>query len=132
MIGNDSRAAFSVTNFRKSWQPFFKYRSALFGTILISLVWTTLFFFLKNEHESAERAAIQNSTNLAGALQEHLTRSLSEIDRTLVIIRTLYEREKNNFDLAAWLKSNRALNDEDLKVSIVDKDGKARLSSDKA
>ena len=58
MIGNDGLAAFSVTNFKKSWQPFFKYRSVLFGTILISLVWATLFFFLKNEHESAERAAI--------------------------------------------------------------------------
>ena len=67
MIGNDGLAAFSVTNFTKSWQPFFKYRSVLFGTILIGLVWATLFFFLKNEHESAERAAIQNSTNLAGS-----------------------------------------------------------------
>ena len=132
MIGNDGHAAFSVTNFKKSWQPFLKYRSVLFGAILISLVWTTLFFFLKNEHESAERAAIQNSTNLAGALEEHLLRSLSEIDRTLLIVRTLYERDKNKLDLAAWLKSSRALNDEDLKVSIVDSDGNVRLSSDRA
>jgi len=132
MIGNDSHAVFPVTHFSKSWQPFFKYRSALFGTILISLVWMTLFFFLKNEHESAERAAIQNSTNLAGALEEHLSRSLSEIDRILVIVRTLYERDKNKFDLAAWLKSSRVLNDEDLKISIVDNGGDARLSGDKA
>jgi diguanylate cyclase (GGDEF)-like protein/PAS domain S-box-containing protein len=130
MIGNDGLAAFSVTNFTKSWQPFFKYRSVLFGTILISLVWTTLFFFLKNEHESAERAAIQNSTNLAGALEEHLSRSLTEIDRTLLIIRTLYERDKNKFDLAGWLKSTRVLKYEDLRVSIVDNNGDVRLSSD--
>jgi len=132
MIGNDSHTVFPVTHFSKSWQPFFKYRSALFGTILISLVWMTLFFFLKNEHESAERAAIQNSTNLAGALEEHLSRSLSEIDRILVIVRTLYERDKNKFDLAAWLRSSRVLNDEDLKISIVDNGGDARLSGDKA
>ena len=132
MIGKDSHTVFPVTHFSKSWQPFFKYRSALFGTILISLVWMTLFFFLKNEHESAERAAIQNSTNLAGALEEHLSRSLSEIDRILVIVRTLYERDKNKFDLAAWLKSSRVLNDEDLKISIVDNGGDARLSGDKA
>ena len=105
MIGNDRLAALAMTNSKKSWQPFFKYRSALFGTILISLVWTTLFFFLRNEHESAERAAIQNSTNLAGALEEHLSRSLSEIDRSLIIIRTLYEREPNKFDLVGWLKN---------------------------
>jgi diguanylate cyclase (GGDEF)-like protein/PAS domain S-box-containing protein len=129
MIGNDGRAALSVTNFKKSWQPFFKYRSALFGTILISLVWTTLFFFLRNEHESAERAAIQNSTNLAGALEEHLSRSLSEIDRSLIIIRTLYEREPGKFDLVGWLKTSRVLNEESLNVSIVDQNGNVRLSS---
>src|ERR1044071_9140486 len=115
MIGNDRLAAFSMINFTKSWQPLLKYRSVLFGAILIGLAWATLFFFLKNEHESAERAAIQNSTNLAAALEEHLLRSLSEIDRTLVIVRTLYERDKNKFDLAAWLKSSRPLNEEDLK-----------------
>jgi hypothetical protein len=130
MIGNDGLAAFSMTNFAKSWRPFFKYRSALVGTILIGLVWMTLFFFLKNEHESAERAAIQNSTNLAGALEEHLARSLGEIDRTLVIIRTLYEQDKNKFDLAAWLKLSRVLNDENLKVSVVDGEGNVKLSSD--
>jgi hypothetical protein len=48
---------------------------------------------LKNEHDSAERAAIQNSTNLAGAFEEHLSRSLNEIDRSLKIIRTLYGRD---------------------------------------
>ena len=132
MIGNDGLAAFSMTNFAKSWQPFLKYRSVLFGVILIGLVWATLFFFLRNEHESAERAAVQNSTNLAGALEEHLLRSLGEIDRTLVIIRSLYERDRNKFDLAGWLKSSRVLNDEDLKVSIVDSDGNVRLSSDRA
>ena len=129
MIGNDGLAARSMTNFKKSWQPFFKYRSALFGTILIGLIWAILFFFLSNEHESAERAAIQNSTNLAGALEEHLSRSLGEIDRSLIVIRTLYEREPSKFDLVGWLKTNRVLNEESLSVSIVDHSGNVRLSS---
>ena len=129
MIGNDGRSVFSMIN-SKSWQPFLRYRPALFGTILIGLVWATLFFFLRNEHDSAERAAIQNSTNLAGALEEHLSRSLSEIDRTLLVIRALYERGKNDFDLAGWLKLSRVTNDEDLKVSIIDNNGNVRLSSD--
>ena len=132
MIGNDGHAALAVTNFPKSWQPFLKYRSVLFGIILIGLVWATLFYFLKNEHESAERAAIQNSTNLAGALEEHLSRSLTEIDRTLIIVRALYQRDKNKFDLAGWLKASHVLDDEDLKISIVDSNGNVKLSSDGA
>jgi diguanylate cyclase (GGDEF)-like protein/PAS domain S-box-containing protein len=89
----------------------------------------TLFFFLKNEHDSAERAAIQNSTNLAGALEEHLSRSLSEIDRSLKIIRTLYTRDLGKFDLVNWLKSNQILNNDILQVSIADRDGNVKFSS---
>ena len=42
------------------WRPF--------GALLIGVVWIALSFFLTNERNSADRAAIQNSTNLAGAL----------------------------------------------------------------
>jgi PAS domain-containing protein len=83
--------------FKKIWQPLIRHRSVLLGAILISVAWLTLFFFLRNEHQGAERAAIQNSTNLAAALEEHLSRSLSEIDRSLKIIRTLYARDRNKF-----------------------------------
>lgn len=118
-----------MTNFQKLWRPLIRYRSALLGTILIGLVWATLSLFLKNEHESAERGAIQNSTNIAGALEKHLSRSFSEIDRTLTFIRALYERRTNTFDLTAWLKSSQFLNDENLTVSIVDHNGNVKLSS---
>jgi diguanylate cyclase (GGDEF)-like protein/PAS domain S-box-containing protein len=109
-----------MTNFRKVWLTLIKHRSLLLGAILIGLVWTTLFFFLKNEHDSAERAAIQNSTNLAGALEEHLSRSLNEIDRSLKIIRSLYARDPGKFDLQVWLKSNRFLTNDVLQITIVD------------
>ncbi|HYA30449.1 MAG TPA: cache domain-containing protein, partial [Acidobacteriota bacterium] len=118
-----------MTNFKKIRQPFVRHRSVLLGAILIGLVWTTLCFFLNNEHDSAERAAIQNSTNLAGALEEHLSRSLLEIDRSLKVIRTLYVREPGKFDLANWLKSTQNLNDDILQVSIADRDGNVRFRS---
>jgi len=101
----------------------------LLGAILICLVWVTLFFFLKNEHDSAERAAIQNSTNLAGAFEEHLSRSISELDRSLKIIRALRVRDHGRFDLVDWLRSNRILTDEVLQITIVDRDGKVTLGS---
>ena len=123
------RGVHRMANLKKICQALIRYRSMLLGAILVGLVWTTLFFFLKNEHDSAERAAIQNSTNLAGALEEHLSRSLSEIDRSLKIIRTLYARDSAKVDLADWLKSSRILNDDVLKVSVVDRDGHVRFSS---
>ena len=121
-----------MTNFKKFWQGLVRHRSLLLATILIAIVWITLFFSLKNEHDSAERAAIQNSTNLTGAFEEHLSRSLSEIDRSLKIIRTLYTRDSGKFDLVDWLRSSRSLNDDVLQVSIIDRDGHVKLSSVKA
>jgi hypothetical protein len=88
-----------------------------------------VFFFLKNEHDSAERAAIQNSTNLAGAFEKHFSRSLIEIDRSLKIIRALYVRDPGKFDLLDWLKANRILTDDVLQIAIVGRDGTVKLST---
>src|SRR5215467_661161 len=118
-----------MTKFKKIWQPIVRHRSVLLGAILIGVVWVTLFYLLKNEHDNAERAAIQNSTNLAGAFEEHLSRSLSEIDRSLKAIRTLYARDPQNFDLADWLVSNPVPRNDVLQIVIVDRHGKAKSVS---
>jgi hypothetical protein len=65
-----------MTGSKKILHALVRHRAVVLGAIFISLVWMAVFFFLKNEHDSAERAAIQNSTNLAGAFEEHLSRSL--------------------------------------------------------
>jgi diguanylate cyclase (GGDEF)-like protein/PAS domain S-box-containing protein len=118
-----------MTNFKKIWQSVVRHRSVLLGAILIGVVWATLFFLLKNEHDNAERAAIQNSTNLAGAFEEHLSRSLSEVDRSPKTIRTLYMRDPERFDLADWLTSNPLLRDDVLQISIIERDGKVKSGS---
>jgi hypothetical protein len=62
-------------------QPLVRHRSVLLGALLIGAVWISLSFFLANERNSVERAEVQNSTNLAGALASHLSNSLGEVDR---------------------------------------------------
>jgi diguanylate cyclase (GGDEF)-like protein/PAS domain S-box-containing protein len=104
----------------------------LLGALLVAVVWISLSFFLTNERASAERAAVQNSTNLAGALASHLSNSLGEIDRSLTVIAALYTHRPENFDLADWLKAHRSLSDGISQVSIVDRDGVVRLSSENA
>jgi len=102
----------------------------LLGALLIGVVWTTLSFFLANERNSAEHAAVQNSTNLAGALASHLSNSLGEVDRSLTVIAALYARRPENFDLLGSLKADRSLSDAISRVSIVDRNGIVLLSSD--
>src|SRR5215475_645675 len=88
-----------MTRFKKILRSVVKRRSLLVGAILIGVVWVTLFYLLKNEHDNAERAAIQNSTNLAGAFEEHLSRSLSEIERCLKSKRALFASDNIYFYL---------------------------------
>ena len=118
-----------MTGSKKILHALVRHRAVVLGAILISLVWMAVFFFLKNEHDSAERAAIQNSTNLAGAFEEHLSRSLIEIDRSLKIMRALYVRDPGKFDLVDWLKGSRILTDDVLQIAIVGRDGTVKLST---
>ena len=104
-------------------------RSTLLGLFLIGLVWITTMFHLQNERANIERAAVQNSSNLAGAFEEHLSRTLNEIDRSIKIIRANYVRDPNSFDFRNWLRSNQLFDDQTLQVSIVSPDGFIKLSS---
>src|SRR5262245_33710191 len=90
--------------------------STLLGIILIGLVWITTIFHLQNERTNIELAAVQNASNLAGAFEEHLSRTLNEIDRSIKILRTNYVRDPNGFDFKAWLRSNPLFDDQTVQV----------------
>ena len=44
MMALSSDGIHQMMDFKKIWQPLIKHRSLVLGAILISLVWTTLFF----------------------------------------------------------------------------------------
>jgi diguanylate cyclase (GGDEF)-like protein/PAS domain S-box-containing protein len=121
-----------MTNHGKIWQPIVRHRSVLLGTFLVGIVWALLFLFLANERESAERAAVQNATNLAGAFEDHLSHSLSEIDRSLEVIGRLYVQGFEKFDLAGSLNSNRFLHDGISQVRIVGSNGRVKAGNGEA
>ena len=118
-----------VDRLRHEWLPATGRHSAVLGAILIALVWISAHLFFENERLSAEQAAIQNSENLAGAFDEHLSRSIWEIDRSLQIARTRYLRNPEAFELYEWLKATPLFPDEVVQVSVIDRDGFVKLSS---
>jgi len=95
----------SVRKFQSEWLPIVGHGSALMGALLIGFIWLSVNFFLENERNTAEQAAVKNSMNLAGAFDEHLSRSLSETDRALKLLRHRYARAPGEFDLDDWLKT---------------------------
>jgi diguanylate cyclase (GGDEF)-like protein len=103
--------------------------STLLCVMMIGLVWLGVDFYLKVEYGDAERAAVQNSANLARAFEEHLSRTLNEIDRSLKIIRSNYLLDQDRFDLRRWLSISQLFDDHTLQVAIIDADGFIKLSS---
>jgi diguanylate cyclase (GGDEF)-like protein len=109
--------------------PYIGRSAALIGAILIGIVWLSVHLFLENERNSAEQAAVRNALNLSGAFEQHLSRSLAEIDRALKIVRARYARNPEEFDLVGWLRTDPIFDNEVLQVSIIDRDGYLKLSS---
>ncbi len=71
-----------------------------FGLAMIALIWLSVHFHLAVERESTQQAAVQNSSNLARAFEEHLIRSLTEIDKALVFLRENYLKDPARFDMS--------------------------------
>ncbi len=112
-----------------SWLRALAQGSTLLCVMTIALVWIGVDFHLKIEYGDTERAAVQNSANLARAFEEHLSRTLNEIDRSLKIIRANYLLDRDRFDLRRWLSISQLFDDHTLQVAIIDADGFIKLSS---
>jgi len=103
--------------------------STLLSAMMIALVWAGVGFHLKVENSDAEGAAVQNSANLARAFEEHLSRSLNEIDRSLKIIRSNYMMDPDGFDLRHWLSISHLFDENTLQVAIISPAGYIKLSN---
>src|ERR1700694_603272 len=88
--------------------------STLLSAIAVGLVWAGVGFLSDVKRNDVEREAVQISANLARAFEEHLSRSLNEIDRSLKIIRTNYTLDHNRFNLRAFLTVSQLFDDQTL------------------
>src|SRR5690349_18660142 len=112
-----------------SWFRAVAQGSTLLCVMMIALVWLGVDFHLQVEQNDTERAAVQNSENLARAFEEHLSRTLNEIDRSIKIIRSNYLMDPERFDLQRWLSISQLFDDHTLQVSIISREGFIKLSS---
>jgi len=75
-----------------------------------------------------ERAAIQeegrkHTSNLARAFEEHIRRTVKEIDQTLLVLKRGYESDPQRFALWEWPARELLLQDLSVQIAIADRDG---------
>ena len=113
----------------KRWIAAVAHSSTVLGIAMIGLVWVSLAFHLTIEQQNAENAAVENSRNLGRAFGAHLSQSLSDINRTLDMMRTYYLRDPEHFNFDAWSDSAQLFDKDMVQLSVAGPDGRIRASS---
>ena len=89
------------------------------GLAMIALIWGSVAYHLDVERMRARQAAVQNTGNLARSFEEYTVRSIKEVDKSLLLLRTAFEKNPEEFDLAAFTASPYFLNDLTLQVAMI-------------
>jgi len=107
--------------------------STCLGVAMIGIIWLGTAFHLTAKRHLAEEAAIKNSGNLARAFEEHLVRSIKEVDRVLLFLRDTYQKHGDSaaaLNPAGRKDNEHLLGDIASQVGIIGADGFLRLAAD--
>src|SRR4051794_15958853 len=89
-------AAFRLPQF---WLP---WGISLFATLLVLLIGGTVLLQLASEQAAILDEARKHTSNLARAFEEHIRRTVKEIDQTLLVLKRGYESDPARFALWEW------------------------------
>ena len=103
--------------------------STFLGVAMIALIWLGVTFHLNAERKISQEAAIQNSGNLTRAFEEHLVRSIKEVDRVLLLLRANYEKAPAEFNFVNLAENAHISSDVATRLSIIGADGFLRQNN---
>lgn len=90
----------------------------LLALAMIALIWFAVEFNMSGEREQALHGAERNIENLARVFEEHVIRTIAEVDKTILFVRNAYEKDPSGFDLQSWVQSQYYLEDLTVQISI--------------
>ena len=64
--------------------------------LIVGLLWAGIGFSLWHDYQAAEQGAAKDSANLARSFDEDITRTLEEVDQTLLFLRDAYRHDRTN------------------------------------
>jgi diguanylate cyclase (GGDEF)-like protein/PAS domain S-box-containing protein len=103
--------------------------STLSGIAVIVLVWLSVAVHLRADYNYTLLNAQQSAGNLAGAFEEHVVSSISEVDKTLLFLRKAYDTDPDNFKIKDWVHAAKIAGELGLQVGIIGSNGYLTASS---
>ena len=95
----------------------------LFGALVVLLIVVGVMQQLASERTAILEEARKHTSNLARAFEEHIRRTLGEVDQAFLVLKRGYEIDPRNFRLWDWPGGNLLLHDLSAQISMADKDG---------
>jgi two-component system sensor histidine kinase/response regulator len=105
---------------RRGWLPF---AMVLFGALVVLLIVGGVMQQLSSEKSAILEEARKHTSNLARAFEEHIRRTLGEVDQAFLVLKRGYESDPRNFRLWEYPGRGLLLRDLSVQISMADKDG---------
>jgi len=99
---------------------------SLFAALLVLLIGGTVLLQLASEQAAILDEARKHTSNLARAFEEHIRRTVKEIDQTLLVLKRGYESDPGRFALWEWPGKELLLQDLPVQIALVDREGRIR------
>lgn len=93
----------------------------MLGVLL--LIWGATWMQMRQEYAAIEHEAMKETSNLALAFEENITRSITAIDQVILIVRDSYARDAARFDLRNWAHERPFMNDQTMQIAIIGVNG---------
>jgi signal transduction histidine kinase/CheY-like chemotaxis protein len=102
------------------WLPL---ATSLFGALVILLIGGAVWLQLASQRTAILDEARNHTSNLARAFEEHIRRTIKEVDQTLLVLKRGYESDPQHFALWEWPGKELLLQDLSVQIAMADRDG---------
>ncbi len=103
--------------------------SALFGVIIIAMVWAGILIKYTGDVQDDRRDAERTVHNFAMVFEENVLRSIGEVDKSLLYLRRSVENRKDSTDYTTIVNTTDLLSEIIVQFAIIDTKGVMRAST---
>lgn len=103
--------------------------TSMLGVVIISIFWIALAIQLTVERTKALDTAIERGSNFARIFDESTARLIKGVDRSLLMLRKIYEENPERFDLRTWVQQTALVGDLTTQLTIAGPDGFVKAST---
>ncbi len=113
----------ALSLFRRGGRFWLPFAISLFGALVILLICAAVTLQLMAQRAAIVDEARKHTSNLARAFEEHIRRTVKEIDQTLLVLKRGYESDPRRFKLWEWPGKEALLQDLSVQITMADRDG---------